>query len=227
MARMAGSCRRASAFASCRKRASMPGVQAISGWSTLQARRRSRSLSHSSYTSAKPPRPMRRFTSYFGPSARARRSDVGAATAAGAGATVARSFVITVGEAEPHAGQKAAPRGISARHEGQVGWVVTARKIRAERARCNGGAVQGRSMLRPYIMLTDARAPHPDWPRARVPGVAVVRLAVPGSARLSGAAREPARPQASGRRERGEGRAGLGRWDEARRVVLETRGWGV
>src|SRR2546425_6962074 len=81
-------------------------------------------------------------------------------------------------------------------------------------------------MLRPYIMLTDARAPHPDWPRARVPGVAVARLAVPGSARLSGAAREPARPQASGRRERGEGRAGLGRWDEAGRVVLETRGWG-
>jgi len=39
---------------------------------------------------------------------------------------VARSFVITVGEAEPHAGQKAARRGISARHEGQVGWGVTA-----------------------------------------------------------------------------------------------------
>src|SRR2546427_8803134 len=24
---------------------------------------------------------------------------------------------------------------------------------------------------RPYTMLTDARAPHPDWRRARVPGV--------------------------------------------------------
>src|SRR2546427_3995407 len=79
-------------------------------------------------------------------------------------------------------------------------------------------------MLRPYIMLTDARAPHPDWPRARVPGVAVARLAVPGSARLSGAAREPARPQASGRGERGEGRAGLGRWDETGRLVLEAGG---
>src|SRR5437879_5484707 len=81
-------------------------------------------------------------------------------------------------------------------------------------------------MLRPYIMLTDARAPHPDWPRARVPGVAVARLAVPGSARLSGAAREPARPQASGRRERGEGRAGLGRSYEGGRCVHETGGGG-
>jgi len=49
--------------------------------------------------------------------------------------------VITVGEADPHAGQKAAPRGISARHEGQVSWVATGRKIRGQRARCNGGAV--------------------------------------------------------------------------------------
>src|SRR6185312_12221974 len=129
---MDGSCSRASAFASCRKRASIPGVQAISGWRTLQARRRSRSLSHSSYTSAKPPRPIRRLTSYLAPSARARRSAVGTAGGAPAagGVAVARSSVITVGEAEPHAGQKAAPRGISARHDGQVSWVVTARKIR-------------------------------------------------------------------------------------------------
>jgi len=49
----------------------------------------------------------------------------GGAPGAG-GTTVARSFVITVGEADPHAGQKAAPRGISARHEGQVSWVATA-----------------------------------------------------------------------------------------------------
>src|SRR5439155_1155706 len=43
-------------------------------------------------------------------------------------------------------------------------------------------------MLRPYIMLTDARAPHPDWRRARVPAVAVARVVVPRSARVSGAA---------------------------------------
>src|SRR6266567_1557482 len=77
-------------------------------------------------------------------------------------------------------------------------------------------------MLRPYIMLTDARAPHPDWPRARVPGVAVARLAIPRSARLSGAAREPSRSQGSGRRERRGGRAGLGRWDEAGGLVFRT-----
>src|SRR6266487_307252 len=82
-------------------------------------------------------------------------------------------------------------------------------------------------MLRPYIMLTDARAPHLDWPRARVPGVAAARLAVPRSARLSGAPGEPARPQARGRRERGEGRAGDAGWDQTRGVVLETGGgWG-
>src|SRR2546427_712976 len=100
---MAGSCSRASAFASCRNRASMPGVQAISGWSTLHARRRSRSLSHSSYTSAKPPRPIRRFTSYLGPSARARRSAVGTAGGApgGGGAAGAPAFLVTVGEAAP------------------------------------------------------------------------------------------------------------------------------
>src|SRR6266566_4346858 len=84
-------------------------------------------------------------------------------------------------------------------------------------------------MLRPYIMLTDARAPHPDWRRARVRGVAVARLAVPGSARLSGAAREIARSQARRRRERGASRAGLGRWNEAGGLVSRTeeaRGWG-
>src|SRR5439155_1505453 len=81
-------------------------------------------------------------------------------------------------------------------------------------------------MLRPYIMLTDARAPHPDWRRARVPGVAVARLAVPGSARLSGAPREIARSQARRRRERGASRAGVGRRDEAGGLVSDTKGWG-
>src|SRR2546429_9554987 len=100
----------------------------------------------SDLTSAKPPRPIRRFTSYLGPSARARRSSVVLTPCppvpSGEGErTTARSSVITVGEAEPHAAQKAAPRGISARHEGQVSWVATARKIRGQRARCNGGAV--------------------------------------------------------------------------------------
>src|SRR5438093_606147 len=84
----------------------------------------------------------------------------------------------------------------------------------------------GRSMLRPYIILTDARAPHPDWPRARVPGVAVARLAVSRSARLSGAAREPSRSE---ERRRHEWRAAgdrIERRDQTGRVVLETRGWG-
>src|SRR5256885_12320003 len=85
---------------------------------------------------------------------------------------------------------------------------------------------RGRSMLRPYIMLTDARAPHPDWRRARVPGVAVAGLAVPGSARLSGAPREIARSQARRRRERGASRAGVGRRDEAGGLVSDTKGWG-
>src|SRR5574341_361850 len=47
----------------------MPGVQATSGRRTLTARRRSRSLSQTSYTSANPPRPSSRRTSYLGPSA--------------------------------------------------------------------------------------------------------------------------------------------------------------
>src|SRR2546429_9233615 len=78
-------------------------------------------------------------------------------------------------------------------------------------------------MLRPYIILTDARPPDPFWPRARVRAVGAARLAVPRSARLSGAARGRARPQTSGRRECGEGRAGLGRWDEAGRLVSRTQ----
>src|SRR5437773_442309 len=123
-----GSSRRANAFASCRKRASIPGVQAISGWSTLHASRRSRSLSHSSYTSAKPPRPMSRFTSYFGPSARARRSSVVltpcSLPSGEGGFTTARSFVITVGEAEPHAGQKA--ELVSGDGTKLVGWYLKA-----------------------------------------------------------------------------------------------------
>src|SRR5213594_3052267 len=130
--RMAGCWRRASALASWRKRVSMPGVQAISGCSTLQARRRSRSWSHSSYTSANPPRPTSRLTWYLGPSARARRSAVGTAVGAdaGCGAAATRSLVMTVGEGLPHAGQNAEPVGISARHAGHViCWVVTARKI--------------------------------------------------------------------------------------------------
>src|SRR5437016_9936181 len=100
----------------------MPGVHAISGWSTLHASRRSRSLSHSSYTSANPPRPTRRRTSYLEPSARARRWAVGtpASPTAGTGVAVTRSFVITVGEGVPQLGQNAEPEGISARHEGQV-----------------------------------------------------------------------------------------------------------
>src|SRR6266581_7776335 len=136
MDRIEGCCSRASAFASWRKRASMPGVHAISGWSTLHASRRSRSLSHTSYTSAKPPRPTKRRTSYFAPSARASRSAVGTparAAAGAAGAAAARSFVITVGDAVPHEGQNAEPGGISDRHEGQLDWVVTAGKIRVWR----------------------------------------------------------------------------------------------
>src|SRR5438046_903627 len=77
-------------------------------------------------------------------------------------------------------------------------------------------------MLRPYIMLTDARAPHPDWRRARVHALAARRLAVPGSARVSGAAREIARSQARRRRERGASRAGVGRWNEAGGLVSRT-----
>src|SRR2546422_640191 len=114
---MAGCWSRASAFASWRKRAIIPGVHAISGCRTLQARRRSRSTSHSSYTSANPPRPTSFLTWYLGPSARARRSTVGWAVegVVGVGAAAARSLEITVGDGLPHAGQNAEPSGSSAR----------------------------------------------------------------------------------------------------------------
>src|SRR5438309_10979857 len=78
-------------------------------------------------------------------------------------------------------------------------------------------------MLRPYIMLTDARAPHPDWRRARVPGVAVAGLAVPGSARLYGAPREITRSQSRRRREQGASHAGVERRDEADGLVADTK----
>src|SRR5437762_6630348 len=134
----------------------LPGVHAISGWSTLHARRRSRSLSHSSYTSANPPRPTRRRTSYLEPRARARCWAVGTPASPAAGTAVVlptsplsgtkrgtggEDVVTTVGDGVPQAGQNAEPEGISARHEGQVSWVVTGRKIRPPSARCNGGAV--------------------------------------------------------------------------------------
>src|SRR5207247_307064 len=123
---------RASAFASWRKRAIIPGVHAISGCRTLQARRRSRSTSHSSYTSANPPRPTSFLTWYLGPSARAKRSAVGWAVGGvvGVGVAAARSLEITVGDGLPHPGQNAEPSGISARHAGQWSGVVTAPKIR-------------------------------------------------------------------------------------------------
>src|SRR6266513_3037784 len=122
MDRMDGCCNRASAFASWRKRASMPGVHAISGWSTLHASRRSRSLSHSSYTSANPPRPTRRRTSYLEPSARARRWAVGTPASPAAGTVVVlptsplsgtergtggEDILTTVGDGVPQLGQNA------------------------------------------------------------------------------------------------------------------------
>src|SRR5207249_1295172 len=77
------------------------------------------------------------------------------------------------------------------------------------------------------LTSSHAGAPHHRWPRARVPALAGARLAVPRSARLSGAAREPARSQASGCRERREGRGDDGGRDETGGVVLETGGgWG-
>src|SRR5437879_1170579 len=193
----------------------MPGVHAISGWSTLQASRRSRSLSHSSYTSANPPRPTRRRTSYLDPSARARRCAVGtpASPAAGTGVATARSLVITVGDGVPQAGQNAEPDGISARHEGQVSCVVTAPKICVPGARCK-------------LASLDARPP--DRARAR-PGVCRAgdsRVAAPGAARLSGAARSGAGPATRRHRERREGRGDDGGRDATGGVVLETRGWG-
>src|ERR1051325_2719184 len=141
---MDGCCSPARALAPLRNPASMPGVHAISGWSTLQASRRSRSLSHSSYTSANPPRPTRRRTSYLDPSPRASRSAVVLGTSPLSGperGAAGEDGVTTVGEGVPQLGQNAEPEGISARHEGQVSWVVTGPKIRPPSARCNGGAV--------------------------------------------------------------------------------------
>src|SRR5207249_10923124 len=48
------------------------------------------------------------------------------------------------------------------------------------------------------------------------------RLVVPGSARVSGAAREIARSQTRRRRGRGASRAGLGRWNDAGGLVSRT-----
>src|SRR6266566_4982559 len=184
MGRMAGCCSRASALASWRKRASIPGVQAISGCSTLQASRRSRSLSHSSYTSAKPPRPTSRRTSYLSPSARARRCAVGtpasaAAGAAAVGSRTTRSFVITVGDGVPQDGQNAEPEGMAARHEGQVSWVVTAPKICIRGARCK-------------LSSAYARAAHRGGRGARIRVDRAARLVAPGAARVS----RPTRPRA-------------------------------
>src|SRR5438128_10581208 len=84
-------------------------------------------------------------------------------------------------------------------------------------------------MLRPYVFSLHAGAPHHRRARARLHALAARRLAVPGSARVSGAAREIARSQARRRRERGASRAGLGRWNEAGGLVSRTeeaRGWG-
>src|SRR5438445_12029802 len=169
----------------------MPGVHAISGWSTLQASRRSRSLSHSSYTSANPPRPTRRRTSYLDPSARARRGAVGtpASPAAGTAVAAARSFVITVGDGVPQAGQTAEPDGTSARHEGQGSWVVTAPKICVPGPRCK-------------LTSPDARSPHRARARAGVRAARAARVAVAGATRLPRAARAGPGPETRGRRER-------------------------
>src|SRR3989449_267576 len=218
MGRMAGCCSRASALASWRKRASIPGVQAISGCSTLQASRRSRSLSHSSYTSAKPPRPTSRRTSYLSPSARARRCAVGtpasaAAGAAAAGSRTTRSFVITVGDGVPQDGQNAEPEGIAARHEGQVSWVVTAPKICVRGARCK-------------LSSAYARAAHRGGRGARIRVDRAARLAAPGAARVSRPTRPGAGSAPTGDRERRAHRAGERRRDEARRVVSRAEGGG-
>src|SRR5205823_2973522 len=78
-------------------------------------------------------------------------------------------------------------------------------------------------MLRPYVFSLHAGAPHHRRPRARLHALAARRLAVPGSARLSGAAREIARSQAPRRRERGASRAGVRRRDEAGGLVSDTK----
>src|SRR6058998_910460 len=79
-------------------------------------------------------------------------------------------------------------------------------------------------MLRPYLFSLHAGAPHHRRARARLHALAARRLAVPGSARVSGAAREIARSQAPRRGERGASRAGLGRWNEAGGLVFEGGG---
>src|SRR3989449_10234372 len=88
-----------------------PYTTLFRSWSTLHARRRSRSLSHSSYTSAKLPRPIRRFTSYLGPSARTRRSAVGTAGGgpAAGGTPGARAVVVTGGGGGPPPGAEGPP----------------------------------------------------------------------------------------------------------------------
>src|SRR5216110_1421225 len=78
-------------------------------------------------------------------------------------------------------------------------------------------------MLRPYVFSLHAGAPHHRRARARLHALAARRLAVPGSARISGAAREIARSQARRRRERRASRAGVGRWDEAGGLVSDTK----
>src|SRR2546430_5898319 len=192
----------------------MPGVHAISGWSTLHASRRSRSLSHSSYTSANPPRPTRRRTSYLEPSARARRWAVGTPASPAAGtAAAARSFVMTVGDGVPQDGQNAEPEGIAARHEGQVSWVVTAPKICVRGARCK-------------LSSAYARAAHGGGRGARIRVDRAARLAAPGAARVSRPTRPGAGSAPTGDRERRAHRAGERRRDEARRVVSRTEGGG-
>src|SRR5205807_5150827 len=52
------------------------------------------------------------------------------------------------------------------------------------------------------------------------------RVAVPGAARLSRAARSGPGSETRRRRERREGRVGVWRWDETGGMVLETKGWG-
>src|SRR5439155_7694530 len=125
------------------------------------------------------------------------------------GEDATRSSVITVGDAVPHAGQNAAPRGISLRHDGQVSRVVTGPKICVRDARCK-------------LVSPDAGAPDCHWPRALVRRTRAPRLEVPGAARLSGAAGSRARSELRRCPERRESGASRRRRDEAGRVVPET-----
>src|ERR1051325_8122180 len=81
-------------------------------------------------------------------------------------------------------------------------------------------------MLRPYITLTDALRPYRPWPRAGICRAGDSGVAVPGSARLSGAARPPPGPEAGGRRERGARGARVGRRNALGRVVPRGNGAG-